>query len=43
MIWFNLHKPLKAFGHSFKFKFYHYKIGVSYKKRSWYVPEAILL
>lgn len=43
MIWFNLHKPLKAFAHLFKFKFCHYKMGGSNKKRCWHMLEAIPL
>lgn len=42
-ICFNLHKPLKAFGQLFKFEFYCYKMGGSYKKICWHRLEAIAL
>lgn len=31
-VWLNLHKPLEAFGHLFKFKFCDYEMGSSYKE-----------
>ena len=43
IICFNLYKPLKAFGHLFKFKIYHYEIRGSNKKGCWHMLEAIPL